>query len=287
MPDTAPLAIDFAVADAPDPSPARSIPEEPPVEIHKPKPVHSWRELLTEIGVVVIGVCIALAAEQTVEWFHWREQVREAREVIATEMARNISYGIERLRLARCGQSRLRAIENILDTADRHGALPPLGLLGFPLLRPWSSGAWDSVVASQVATHFPRQQLASLSLVYQQVQRVENWNRQEAEAWTTLRTLTGPGRRFDPSYETELRKAQGLALLYNNVISVTSQRLIQSAKRQDLPFTPDERQVMAGAMKTPDFAVLCEPISATSTRGGNEVSKATLSQFDDALKHLP
>jgi hypothetical protein len=44
-------------------------PEEPPVEIHKPKPVHSWRELLTEIGVVVIGVCIALAAEQTVEYF--------------------------------------------------------------------------------------------------------------------------------------------------------------------------------------------------------------------------
>jgi hypothetical protein len=42
------------------------------VEFHKPKPVHNWRELLTEIGVVVIGVCIALAAEQAVEWWHWR-----------------------------------------------------------------------------------------------------------------------------------------------------------------------------------------------------------------------
>src|SRR6185437_9249744 len=38
-------------------------PEETQVEIHKPKPVHNWREFLTEIGVVVIGVCIALAAE--------------------------------------------------------------------------------------------------------------------------------------------------------------------------------------------------------------------------------
>jgi N-acyl homoserine lactone hydrolase len=38
------------------------LPEEPPMEIHKPKPVHSWRELLTEIGVVAIGVAIALAA---------------------------------------------------------------------------------------------------------------------------------------------------------------------------------------------------------------------------------
>ena len=57
------------------------------MEIHKPKPVHNWRELLTEIGVVVIGVCIALAAEQTVEWLRWRSHVAEARAVIATELA--------------------------------------------------------------------------------------------------------------------------------------------------------------------------------------------------------
>lgn len=30
-------------------------PQEQPMEIHKPKPVHNWRELLTEIGVVVIA----------------------------------------------------------------------------------------------------------------------------------------------------------------------------------------------------------------------------------------
>ena len=33
------------------------------MDIHKPKPVHNWRELLTEIGTIVIGVLIALAAE--------------------------------------------------------------------------------------------------------------------------------------------------------------------------------------------------------------------------------
>ena len=30
-------------------APASPLPEEPPMEIHKPKPVHSWRELLTEL----------------------------------------------------------------------------------------------------------------------------------------------------------------------------------------------------------------------------------------------
>lgn len=40
------------------------------MDIHKPKPVHSWREFLTEIGIVVLGIVIALLAEQTVEAIH-------------------------------------------------------------------------------------------------------------------------------------------------------------------------------------------------------------------------
>jgi hypothetical protein len=36
------------------------------MEIHKPKPIHNWRELATEVGVVVVGIFIALSAEQLI-----------------------------------------------------------------------------------------------------------------------------------------------------------------------------------------------------------------------------
>ena len=49
--------------------------EESHVEIHKPKPVYSWREFLSEIGVVVIGIIIALSGEQAVEAFHRSTEV--------------------------------------------------------------------------------------------------------------------------------------------------------------------------------------------------------------------
>ena len=56
------------MTDSPDQPP--DAPDVPPKESdmhpHKPKPVHNWREFLTEIGVVVIGVCIALGAAQVV-----------------------------------------------------------------------------------------------------------------------------------------------------------------------------------------------------------------------------
>ena len=33
------------------------------MEIHKPKPIHSWREILKEVGTIVLGVGIAFAAD--------------------------------------------------------------------------------------------------------------------------------------------------------------------------------------------------------------------------------
>ena len=66
----------------------------------KPRPVRNWRGFLKEVGIIVLGVSIALAAEQAVEWFHWHNRVAEARKAIATETATNISYGIRRMRYA-------------------------------------------------------------------------------------------------------------------------------------------------------------------------------------------
>jgi hypothetical protein len=61
------------------------------MDIHKPKPVHSWREFLSEIGVVVLGIVIALSGEQAVETLHRKVEVsalradlhEEARQVLA------------------------------------------------------------------------------------------------------------------------------------------------------------------------------------------------------------
>ena len=106
------------------------------MEIHKPKPVHNWRELLTEIGVVVIGVCIALAAEQAVEWVHWRNQVTEARQAIASEMAGNLTSAIARLGTQACVESRLDELGQILDSASRSGSLPPVGDTRLAVLLP-------------------------------------------------------------------------------------------------------------------------------------------------------
>jgi hypothetical protein len=69
------------------------------MEIHKPKPVHSWKELLGEIGVIVIGIVIALSGEQLIEANHRAHQRadlraaldRDAREAV-TDANRTVRF---------------------------------------------------------------------------------------------------------------------------------------------------------------------------------------------------
>lgn len=47
------------------------------MHIHLPKPLHGWRALIGEVGIIVIGVLIALGAEQVVTRVHEAQIKRE------------------------------------------------------------------------------------------------------------------------------------------------------------------------------------------------------------------
>jgi hypothetical protein len=61
------------------------------MHFHLPKPLHGWREFAGEVGIIVIGVLIALGAEQGVEALHNRAQVHEAIDKLHAESMENRS----------------------------------------------------------------------------------------------------------------------------------------------------------------------------------------------------
>ena len=265
------------------------------MEIHKPKPVHSWRELLTEIGVVVIGVGIALAAEQTVEWFHWHNRVAEARKAIATETATNISYGIRRMRYSPCLEKRLDDLAHIVDEASRTGSLPPVGDLGDFSTNVWATGEWDSLMASQTASHFSHDELAGISYIYVNVERATTRTLQELEAMARLSTMVGPGRRLDPASEIQLREALSQARWLNRGIVRASSNIWNVAVEQKMVFSRDDARVIADALQNPLFPVtrsrthvgcptIGKPLAASYGQAGWGFA---LPDAQDMLKHPP
>jgi hypothetical protein len=61
------------------------------VHIHLPKPLHGWREFLGEVGIIFIGVLLAIGAEQTIEALHHRSQVHDAIDKLHAESLENRS----------------------------------------------------------------------------------------------------------------------------------------------------------------------------------------------------
>ena len=59
------------------------------MHFHLPKPLHGWREFVGEVGIIVIGVLIALGAEQAVERLHHHSQVHEAEKKLRAESIEN------------------------------------------------------------------------------------------------------------------------------------------------------------------------------------------------------
>jgi hypothetical protein len=266
------------------------------MDIHKPKPIHGWREFFKEYAIIVIGVATALAAEQAVEWWHWKSQVAEARSLIASELARNVRQSIIRLRIEACGERRLDELGAILDNASRTGALPPVGDIGSPPRSIWYSGTWESVVASQAAVHFPRQELAALNTIYKFIQKADESSAGERMYWDSLYAMVGPGRRLDPASDARLRDALSHARASNREMTVMGTNITREVKALNLPFSPNDLNVIAAGEHLPlvkprnEFSFtgyVCAPIEKAPAVYGQAMWTFVPYRNDASLKAVP
>jgi hypothetical protein len=245
------------------------------LEIHKPKPVRTWREFLSEIGGVVIGIVIALGGEQLIELIHRQHRITETEHEVPREMSGNIAQAITRLRLMTCFERRVGEISGLVDGAVKTGKLPPLGNLGRPPAYLWTHGAWDGAVAAQITSHIDTLRLSHLTGAYQFVNRLENVNQREQEAWPELFMIVGPGRTFDGASETAARLAISHVRFMGREMGLMSLRLLQNAKPLKLQIDKTGTEEIAKATHDQLDSTLCQPIGTTVTPTYGQV------QWDD------
>src|SRR5438309_7543008 len=93
------------------------------MHFHLPKPLHGWREFAGEVGIIVVGVLIALGAEQLVEDLHWRQEVRVARDALNAEVSDNLNSAATRHDQQACVDRRLTEIATIFADHTKGQAL--------------------------------------------------------------------------------------------------------------------------------------------------------------------
>ncbi|NUQ18211.1 MAG: hypothetical protein HOP95_07115 [Sphingomonas sp.] len=185
------------------------------MHFHLPKPLHGWREFAGEVGIIVLGVLIALTAEALVEDIGWRGRVAEARQELRYELGQNVALLHDRLTEEQCVNHRLDELATIVTRASATGRLPPVGDIGFPSVYSWPDAVWQSQISAQTATHFPRRELGTIARVYRDFADLREENQRERVTWLTLRTITGPGRPVTPESIDRLIQAISEARGYN------------------------------------------------------------------------
>jgi hypothetical protein len=153
------------------------------MHFHLPKPLHGWRAFVGEVGIIVIGVLIALGAEQVVEAIHWRDSVSQMREAMRSELA--IDRTRVQVNLAQDG-----CINARLDAILRWSASAPPGAriahADGPLLWNYHTSTWDITKTSPMAGHFSLKEELMYAGAYDSIANEQRYLFDEQGSWTDL-----------------------------------------------------------------------------------------------------
>lgn len=159
-------------------------PEEPAVDIHKPKPIHNWREFVSEIGIIVCGIAIALTGEQVVEQIHWSHKIEAVERGLERQMIKDAQYALNLRAKKNCADQSMKLMEQALltDRPDLTTAIYTGGRDGNPFdPQPWQASAWDTAQSGDVVSHLDQDRSEQYARLFRLVttERELQWKLQD------------------------------------------------------------------------------------------------------------
>lgn len=165
------------------------------MHFHLPKPLHGWREFSGEVGIIVIGIMIALGGDQVVEHFRHKNDLREAEEAMVMELRDDdLPQAYTRAAVYNCYADQIDAMEAAVKAGDRDKFVA-LEKDYRPVFRTWDDEAWKSALASQVLVNAGTKRMIGWSTAYIAIPLLSNAANAETDELPHLHAaLSGTGR---------------------------------------------------------------------------------------------
>lgn len=213
------------------------------MHVHLPKPLHGWRQFVGEVGIIVLGVLIALGAEQAIDGIHKRSEAREARSEIEAEVVTDITRIEQRAFNADCVDARLNEMDRIIDGEKADGSVLRPSLIGRPPRYAIETTRWDAASQSGRVSLLPSDWQAQFGFLYTVLRYHYQTNTEEESVWSRLNALSGI-ERITPEVRFALKEdiAQArfdnasLRQVANIILDRASRAGLHPTKRHDPPF---------------------------------------------------
>jgi len=174
------------------------------MRVHVPKPLHGWREFAGEVGIIVLGVMIALGFGQIAETLNQRSEAREARENVVNEIEQNLDVFRRRTEIQPCIDRRLDEIEQLIRSAP--APLPRPLWIGRPQIYEFYTQRWNTASSGGRTSLLTTDQQSSFALFYSRFSASGEAEDIEQMAWARLRSLEVL-RRLDPAAAKDMVQA--------------------------------------------------------------------------------
>lgn len=226
------------------------------MHVHLPKPLHGWREFAGEVGIIVVGVLIALAAEGLVERWHWQGQVSQANAAFKDELLQFAYFAYERQALQPCLNGRLQVLASQLNESDPQWRAMPERFYGAnryyvaimpvvyrPPTRPIFEDAWNNALADGTINHLDRKQATTLSSAYESVEAFKDYQDKEGATEALLSPL-GADRAIDEQTRIEMLQTVAQLDRINGLMVTETRDFLTSMKSLDLGITSKDAEAI-------------------------------------------
>jgi hypothetical protein len=222
-------------------------------------PPHGWNAVLWDLAIVTLGVLIALGAQQFVDDFHWRGEVRDFRKAVRAEIGTDLATYTFRTDENRCIVARLDELQRWLDSWRARRPLKVIGPIGIPDSLLTRADVWDSRDANTVA-HMTLSEKLEYGGLYSEFANNEVHRLDERAAWLELAAYDG-ATELDHQDLMQLQELITRARQRLSRMTSNEARFIKRAAAIGIRPVPDPR------WPVPDVAQICRPMLAGGGAG--------------------
>lgn len=169
------------------------------------KPVNGWSGFLTELAIVVLGVLIALGAQQAVDAWRWRGEVREFRSAVDNEIGYNLGAYIDRLKQSDCINRRLDQLDRWHKGVAASQRLPLTSRIGRPTTTTLRTSVWQSRTP-EITAHLGLEDRMGYAAIYDDFAGYQVIGDRERVLWGELLDFEGS----DSLDSADLKRMRGL-----------------------------------------------------------------------------
>ena len=206
------------------------------MHVHLPKPLHGWREFAGEVGIIVLGVLIALGAEQFIESLHWRHQVRETRKAIDSELSHDLAVIQFRMNQRDCTSRHIDELDRWSRLVGNGKSMSLAKSIDVPTFFATRTAVWDSTTG-EVTSRMPLEAKLEYARLYGAVRTFQEVLDGELRSWATVKSYE-ENRDLDRHELHEFRAAIMDLRTSNDLLPVFRTRTGEFA--QKLGLTPEQ-----------------------------------------------